>query len=162
MLTSIEIRNFKLFDDIRLELGDRVLLVGPNNAGKSTALQAFALWDVELKRWLEKRGTGDVPAKGSGVTINRRELIAVPVPVGNLLWRDLHVRSGRREKGQTRTENVLIQVVVQGVEWTCGLEFDYANPESFYCRPSCGWTNSGAKGNTVACPGATNTGVMAT
>jgi ABC-type arginine transport system ATPase subunit len=135
MLTSIEIRNFKLFDDIRLELGDRVVLVGPNNAGKSTALQAFALWDVGLKRWLEKRGTGDVPTKRSGVTINRRDLIAVPVPVANLLWRDLHVRSGRREQGQTRTENVLIQVVVQGIEWTCGLEFDYANPESFYCRP---------------------------
>jgi ABC-type taurine transport system ATPase subunit len=135
MLTSIEIRNFKLFDEIRLELGDRVVLVGPNNAGKTTALQAFALWDIGLKRWLEKRGTGDVPVKRSGVTINRRDLIAVPVPVANLLWRDLHVRSGRREKGQTRTENVLIQVEVQGVEWTCGLEFDYANPESFYCRP---------------------------
>jgi ABC-type taurine transport system ATPase subunit len=135
MLTSITIHNFKLFDDITLELGDRVVLVGPNNAGKSTALQAFALWDVGLKRWLEKRGTGDVPAKRPGVTINRRDLIAVPVPVANLLWRDLHVRSGRREKGKTRTENVLIQVVVEGVQWTCGLEFDYANEESFYCRP---------------------------
>lgn len=135
MLTRLSIRNFKLFDDVELELGDRVVLVGPNNAGKTTALQALALWDVGLRRWLEKRGTGEVPAKRPGVTINRRDLIAVPVPAANLLWRDLHVRRGSRENGKTRTENVLIEIEVEGVDWKCGLEFDYANEESFYCRP---------------------------
>src|SRR3990170_3087282 len=85
MLTKLTIRNFKLFDKVELELGDRVVLIGPNNAGKTTALQALALWDIGLKRWMEKRGTGDVPAKRPGVTINRRDLIAVPVPAANLL-----------------------------------------------------------------------------
>ncbi|MEQ8232573.1 MAG: AAA family ATPase [Gammaproteobacteria bacterium] len=135
MLTRLAIRNFKLFDDVELELGDRVVLIGPNNAGKTTALQALALWDIGLKRWMEKRGTGDVPAKRPGVTINRRDLIAVPVPAANSLWRDLHVRSGSRKDGKTRTENVLIEVEVDAIDWTCGLEFDYANEESFYCRP---------------------------
>lgn len=135
MLTRLAIRNFKLFDDVELELGDRVVLIGPNNAGKTTALQAIALWDIGLKRWMEKRGTGDVPTKRPGVTINRRDLIAVPVPAANLLWRDLHVRSGSRKGGKTRTENVLIEIEVDAVDWTCGLEFDYANEESFYCRP---------------------------
>jgi len=135
MLTKVQIRNFKLFDSVELELGDRVVLIGPNNSGKTTALQAFALWDIGLKRWLEKRGSGEVPGKRPGVTINRRDLIAVPIPAANLLWRDLHVRSGRRENGKTRTENVLIEVVIEGIDWSCGLEFDYANEESFYCRP---------------------------
>ncbi len=135
MLTQLKIRNFKLFDDVELELGDRVVLVGPNNAGKTTALQALALWDIGLKRWMEKRGTGDVPTKRPGVTINRRDLIAVPVPAANLLWRDLHVRSGSRKDGKTRTVNVHIEIEVDGVDWSCGLEFDYANEESFYCRP---------------------------
>lgn len=134
MLTKLIIRNFKLFDEVELELGDRVVLIGPNNAGKTTALQALALWDIGLKRWVEKRGSGEVPPKRSGVTINRRDLIAVPVPVANILWRDLHVRSGTRAHGKTRTENVLIDIVVDGVNWSCGLEFDYANEESFYCR----------------------------
>ena len=44
MLTRLAIRNFKLFDKVELELGDRVVLIGPNNAGKTTALQALALW----------------------------------------------------------------------------------------------------------------------
>jgi len=138
MLTRLAIRNFKMFDDVELELGDRVVLIGPNNSGKTTALQALALWETGLKRWLEKRGAGEAPAKRPGVTINRRDLIAVPVPAANLLWRDLHVRSGSRKDGKTRTENIRVEIEVDGVngrDWSCGLEFDYANEESFYCRP---------------------------
>ena len=41
--------------------------------------------------------------------------------------------------GRQVTRNVRIDVVVEGVTagrpWTCGLEFDYANEESIYCRP---------------------------
>ncbi len=135
MLTRLKARNFKLFEEIDLELGRQVVLIGPNNSGKTTALQALALWDIGLKRWLEKRGTGEVPLKRPGVTINRRDLIALPVPTANLLWRDLHTRIGRRENGRTRTQNVLVDIVVDGADWSCGLEFDYANEESFYCRP---------------------------
>jgi len=139
MLTKLTIRNFKLFERAEIELGERVVFIGPNNAGKTSALQALALWDVGAKRWLEKRGGGAVPEKRPGVTINRRDLIAVPVPVANLLWRHLHVREGSRADGKTRTKNVLIEITVEGVDqgktWTCGLEFDYANEESFYCRP---------------------------
>ncbi len=57
-----------------------------------------------------------------------------------MLWRDLHVRDVRRASGSSQeTRNVRIDIVVEGVtddkEWKCGLEFDYANEESFYCRP---------------------------
>ncbi|MBU2600810.1 MAG: AAA family ATPase [Actinobacteria bacterium] len=135
MLTRLTIRNFKLFDEIDLELGDRVILIGPNNAGKTSALQALALWDIGVKRWSEKRGSGDVPEKRPGVTINRRDLITVPVPAANLLWRDLHTQISSRASG---TQKVFIDVVVEGVtagaQWRSGLEFYYANEESFYCR----------------------------
>ena len=136
MLTHITIRNFKGFEEVSFELGDRVVFIGPNNSGKTSALQALALWDIGLKRWIEKRGTGVVPKKRPGVTINRRDLIAVPVPAANLLWRNLHVRESVKSKG---TQNIRIDIVVTGVsggeKWVCGLEFDYANEESFYCRP---------------------------
>jgi len=139
MLTKLTIRNFKLFEEVEIELGRRVVFIGPNNAGKTSALQALALWDVGAKRWLEKRGSGPVPKKRPGVTINRHDLIALPVPVANLLWRNLHVREGIRSEGKTRTRNIRIEVSVEGVDkgknWSCSLEFDYANEESFYCRP---------------------------
>jgi Fe-S cluster assembly ATPase SufC len=138
VLTRLEIRNFKKFDAIEIELGSPVVFIGPNNSGKTTALQALALWDLGLKRWHEKRG-GSPPGKRPGVSINRRDFIAAPIPNASLLWRDLHVRDVQKKNGKPSTSNVRIDVRVQGVtvnrNWDCGFEFDYANEESFYCRP---------------------------
>ncbi|NQU25839.1 MAG: AAA family ATPase [Candidatus Nealsonbacteria bacterium] len=139
MLTKLTTRNFKRFGVAEIELGNPVIFIGPNDSGKTTALQALAVWDVGLKRWNEKRAGKKAPEKRSGVTINRRDLIAVPVPKANLLWRDLHVRDVKQIDGKQQTKNVFIDIVVEGVSkgraWECGLEFYYANEESFYCRP---------------------------
>jgi len=140
MLTRLSIRNFKRFDRVDIELGRSVVFIGPNNSGKTTALQALALWDVGLRQWNAKRGGKASPEKRPGVTINRRDLISIPIPVANLLWRDLHVREGREPKEDNRrTANIRIEVAVEGITsdtpWTCGLEFDYSNEESFVCRP---------------------------
>jgi energy-coupling factor transporter ATP-binding protein EcfA2 len=139
LLTSLTVRNFKRFREAKIDLGNPVVFVGPNDSGKTTALQALALWGIGVKRWNEKRAGKSTPEKRPGVTINRRDLIAVPVPDANLLWRDLHVRDVRRTNDHQETLNVRIDVVVEGLtsgrEWRCGLEFDYANEESFYCRP---------------------------
>lgn len=147
MLTKITIKNFKRFSEVEVPLGDPVVFIGPNNSGKTSALQALALWDVGLRKWNEKRKGKTSAEKRPGVAINRRDLVAVPVPRANLLWRDLHVRDvgweDKEEEGETKrkqiTRNVRIDISVEGVTedtaWTCGLEFDYANEESFYCRP---------------------------
>ena len=139
MLTSLRVKNFKRLDDVEIELGKTVVFVGPNNSGKTTALQALALWEAGLRKWLEKRSAKDTPEKRPGVTINRRDLIAVPVPDANLLWRGLHVRAINRKNGNPDTRNIRIDILVTGVtdgaSWECGFEFDYANQESFYCRP---------------------------
>jgi len=140
VLTSLRVKNFKRLEDVEIELGRTVVFVGPNNSGKTTALQALALWEAGLRKWVEKRSAKDTPEKRPGVTINRRDLIAVPVPDANLLWRDLHVRAGQRRNGKlTDTRNIRIDILVSGVtdgaSWECGFEFDYANQESFYCRP---------------------------
>ena len=139
MLTKLAIRNFKRFDSVEIELGNPVVFIGPNNSGKTSAMQALALWDIGLKRWNEKRLGKDAPEKRPGVTINRRDLVAIPVSKANLLWHDLHVRNVQKVEGRQRTSNIRIDLIVEGVScgerWTCGFEFDYANEESFYCRP---------------------------
>jgi energy-coupling factor transporter ATP-binding protein EcfA2 len=139
VLTKLTITNFKGFEKVEIDLGNPVVFIGPNNSGKTTALQALALWSIGLNRWVEKR-KGQAPSKKRpGVTINRRDLIAVPVPSANLLWRDLHVRNIQKTNGKQQTQNIRIDMIVEGVTdskiWKCGLEFDYANLESFYCRP---------------------------
>ena len=139
MLTKLTIRNFKRFGEVEIELGSPVVFIGPNNSGKTSAMQALALWDIGLKRWNEKRSGKSTPEKRPGVTVNRRDLVAIPIPNANLLWRHLHVRDVRKVDGKQRTSNIRIDIIVEGVtrdrHWTCGLEFDYANDESFYCRP---------------------------
>lgn len=139
MLTKLICRNFKNFGEIEIELGNPVVFIGPNNSGKTTALQALALWEIGLKRWNENRKGRASPEKRPGVAINRHDLISVPVPSARLLWRDLQVRDVERVDGRQRTQNVRIDIIVEGVtngkNWQCGFEFDYANQESFYCRP---------------------------
>ena len=139
MLTELTVRNFKKFANVEIALGNPVVFIGPNNSGKTSALQALALWHIGLQRWNEKRKGKTTPGTRPGVTINRRDLVAVPAPNANLLWRDLHVRDVQKINGKPDTKNIRIDIIVKGLIegkiWKCGLEFDYANEESFYCRP---------------------------
>src|SRR5665213_3087784 len=114
MLTKLVLKNFKRFEEAEIELGSPVVFIGPNDSGKTTALQAVALWDLGLKRWIEKRGVS-VPGKRPGVAINRRDFIAAPIPNANLLWRDLHTRDVQRINGKLNTANVRIEILAKGI-----------------------------------------------
>ncbi len=135
MITKLTVRNFKHLRDVEIPLGQAAVFIGPNNSGKTTALQALALWDIGLRAWLAERGGKASPEKRPGVTINRRDLIALPVPSATFLWNDLHVRESKNRK----TRNIRIDVVVEGETagqtWECGFEFDYTSDEAFVCRP---------------------------
>lgn len=137
MITRFTIENFKRLGTASLELGSAAVFIGPNNSGKTTALQALALWDVGLRRWTEKRDKS-APAERQGVTINRRDLFSIPVPSAKLLWNDLHTHDSTREHGKSKTEKVYVTLSAEGVHegrpWRCAFEFYYANEESFYCR----------------------------
>ena len=78
MLTRLTVRNFKRFEEVDIDLDSPVLFIGPNNSGKTTALQALALWNLGMRRWNEKRSGSETPTKRPGVTVNRRDLLAVP------------------------------------------------------------------------------------
>lgn len=52
LLHYVEIENFKCYGDIqRIELDHLAVLIGPNNCGKTSALQAIALWSIGLRTW---------------------------------------------------------------------------------------------------------------
>lgn len=140
MLTKITIRNFKRFGDVEIDLGDPVVFIGPNNSGKTTALQALSLWQLGVKKWVERRGEISSKKKqGIGVTINRKDVFVSPVLRSNLLWKNLHCRETYLEAGKRKTKNIRIELMVEGVtnskKWKVGMEFDYLNEESFVVRP---------------------------
>lgn len=137
MITSFKIENFKRIADADIALGGNSVFIGPNNSGKTTALQALALWDIGWKRWAEKR-EGSSAQKRPGVTINRRDLYAIPVPSAKLLWNDLHTTAVDKSSGKQETSKIYMTLTAEGIHrdkpWRCSLEFYYANEESFYCR----------------------------
>lgn len=154
MIRRVTVRNFKRFDEQTFELADSVVLAGPNNAGKSTLLQAIATWKMGIARWTARRGAGGASSavKRSGVSITRGELTATPLREMNLLWRDRRVTRTTSE-GRPPGTRRLIEIVIEGggaggrgrgggssevaaeAPWKCGLEFQYANPEMVYVRP---------------------------
>lgn len=75
MLEALEIRNFRKFDRYAVGFGERNLMVGPNNAGKSTLIEALRLISIVVNRfgalnfdsapeWLDgiERSRGVVPS----------------------------------------------------------------------------------------------------
>lgn len=54
-------------------------MVGPNNSGKTTLLQALSLWEVGMKKIYEQKGKNSGRTKRVGIAINRKELLSIPV-----------------------------------------------------------------------------------
>ena len=132
MIRRVIIRHFKRFEEQVFDLTDSVVLAGPNNSGKSTLLQAISTWKFGLDRWIAQR-TGSKARVRSGVAVTRADFTAVPLREMNLLWRQRLVAQGAT--GRPR----MIEIEVEGGDvhdpWSCGLEFQYANPELCYIRP---------------------------
>lgn len=139
MLTRLVIRRFKRFVEADIELGNPVVFVGPNDAGKTSALQALLLWQIGLRRYLEKRRPSNVPDTRAGIAINRKDLTGIPVATARALWHDLHVLNNWTDSQGKHADKIRVDVIVEGISagrpWACGLEFDYANEESIYVRP---------------------------
>ena len=141
MITALEIKNFKrLKDTQRLEFAETVVLLGANNSGKTTFLQALSLWHLGLTKWLEKR-SGKNSSKRTGVVINRKDILTIPIPHNKMLWSDLYTLQTKRKEGgkiqESKDVNIEISVsgISQGKSWECGLEFEYRDEEVMYVRP---------------------------
>ncbi len=134
MIRRVTIKNFKRFGEHTFDLADSMVLAGPNNAGKSTLLQALAMWKFCLNRWLAQREGGKA-VKRSGVPIPRPDITVVPLREMNLLWENRKVTGPKGMSGARRLIEIDIDGETDGEQWSCGIELDYANPELFYARP---------------------------
>lgn len=135
IIDKIKIRNFKKIGEIEFSLNSPLVLIGPNNSGKTSLLQAITLFETGIKKIMAEKKTGTIR---TGVSINRKDLISIPVPNAKLLWYNKNVRAVEKNNGTQKTKNINIEILAEGTingkHWKAGLEFDYANEESFYCR----------------------------
>ena len=134
MITEVTIKNFKRFESVSVPLGETIVFAGPNNSGKTTAIQALTMWRLVLTRWLEKRG--DNPRSKArqrvGVPITRPDMTAVPVREVRLLWHRCDVLG---ENNRPRLIEILVNGTSSGRDWQFGMELQYQGPEMLYCRP---------------------------
>lgn len=97
ILHYLEIENFKCFGERqRIELDHPTVLVGPNDSGKTTALQAIALWSHAVRCWWDAKGA-DTRRDRPAASLNRLEIVSVPVRRTRHYWRDLAVGDGNRD-----------------------------------------------------------------
>lgn len=94
LLHFVEIANFKCFGErMRIELDHPAVLSGPNNSGKTAALEAIALWSQAVKTWYGAKGNSS-PKTRSSKSLNRLAILAVPVQRTRFLWHNMAVRRG--------------------------------------------------------------------
>ncbi|MDO8525111.1 MAG: ATP-binding protein, partial [Candidatus Omnitrophota bacterium] len=132
---KIVIENFKKFQKAEINTDcDNVLLVGQNNGGKTTALQAVSLWGLLIQQWRLKKGKSKAK-KRTGAPISRNEIYAAPVRESRMLWLDGDVQDKSSKK-------IKLRISLTGVDdktkeqWEYGIDALYANQELIFCKPT--------------------------
>lgn len=140
MIHKLTLRNFKSVGEQSYDFTDFDLLVGRNNSGKSTVLQALAIWQFCVDEFHRTKRSGS-----TGIQIVLPNFTALPVPEFNLLWKN---RTDRvwplDETGAKKQKFILIEILVEwrepiGVSRAFGVELRYHSSQSIYAIPAGGW-----------------------
>lgn len=131
LLHYLEIENFKRFGEKqRIELDHPAVLIGPNNCGKTSAIQALALWSQAVKTWFDVRK--DSTAKERTATaLNRLNIVAVPVQRTRFFWHNANVRTGTKDVALVIT----VGIEFQGEVIALPMRFRNQGDELVYCSP---------------------------
>ncbi len=139
MITRLTLRNFKSVGEQVYDFTQFDLLVGRNNCGKSTVLQALAIWQFCVDEFHRSRRSGS-----KGIQVVLPNFTALPLPEFNLLWKDRTDRAYPIVKDKKKQEFILIKI---NVEWRhgageireFGVELRYHSPQTIYAIPVGGW-----------------------
>ena len=127
----LEIQNFKRFGDRqRIALDHPTVLIGPNNCGKTTAIQAIALWSQAVKTWYDTKGNAP-PKERTSTSLNRLSLVSVPVQRTRYFWHNTVVRKRNADIPLVITLGVLHENKVEPVT----MRFRNQGEELIYCTP---------------------------
>jgi hypothetical protein len=141
MITKLTLRNFKSVGEQVYEFTPFDLLVGRNNSGKSTVLQAMAIWQFCVDEFHRSRRTGK-----TGIQVVLPNFTALPLPEFILLWKDRTERAYPvdSQSGKKKQEFILIEILLEwqdtaGKSDSFGVELRYHSPQTIYAIPAGGW-----------------------
>lgn len=132
LLHYVEIENFKRYGSKqRIELDHPAVLIGPNNCGKTSAIQALALWAMGVKTWYSERKDSSASERVA-TGINRLNIVAVPVARARFFWNNARVRIGNVPIPLTIT----VGIEQDGAVHSLTMIFTSRNDELIYCEPN--------------------------
>lgn len=141
MITRLTLRNFKSIGEQVYDFTQFDLLVGRNNCGKSTVLQAMAIWQFCVDEFHRSKRTGN-----TGIQVVLPNFTALPVPEFILLWKDRTDRAYPPDKttGKKKLEFILIEILLDwqdsaGDTGSFGVQLRYHSPQTIYAIPAGGW-----------------------
>jgi hypothetical protein len=141
VITQLILRNFKNISEQTYQFSHFDLLVGRNNSGKSTILQALAIWQfcVDEFRRAKRR-------ENKSIQIVLPNFTALPVPQFSLLWKERTERHYPIKNGKKKQERILISLEVtwkarNGKIYQLAVNLRYATPQTIYAIPVDGWKN---------------------
>lgn len=142
MIEQVKLKYFKRFKEQSFDLdATAVVLAGPNNAGKTTLLQAIATWHFAFREW-QKKNSYSAARRRTGVALTRKEFLSVPMHKFNLLWTDTSTALKKDEGGGRGAATPrLMQITLEGGNktnkpWQHTMEFRHANSELIYAKPT--------------------------
>lgn len=133
MITKVTINNFKKLEKISFPLSQSVVIIGPNNSGKSTIFQALCLWEIGVVNFIQSNKLRKLNKNGA-VTLNRQSLLNSPIANMRFLWKDQKVAFSTNGKKIELKLEITIEGTTENKRWTCKTEFHYYNEESFSCK----------------------------
>jgi len=139
MITQLTLRNFKSVGEQTYEFTQFDLLVGRNNSGKSTVLQALAIWQFCVDEFHRSKRSGS-----KGIQVVLPNFTALPVPEFNLLWKDRTDRHWPVVNGTKKQQYILIGIDVEwrqptGETGSFGIQLRYHSSQTIYAIPRDGW-----------------------
>ncbi|MBI3618061.1 MAG: ATP-binding protein, partial [Candidatus Omnitrophica bacterium] len=138
MITSLTLENFKKIKKETYKFTNFDLLVGRNNSGKSTILQALAIWQYCIEEFSRSNRKGK---RGSQIVLPN--FTALPLPQFNLLWKDQVERNYPKENGKKTQKYIYIDIQVEwvrdGKKKDFAVQLRYQSPQSVYVIPVGGW-----------------------
>lgn len=131
LLHYVEIEHFKRFGARqRIELDHPAVLIGPNNCGKTSVIQALALWSQAVRTWYDARKASSATER-TATSLNRLNIVAVPVQRTRFFWHNTHVRKGNKDIPLVITVGVEFQGKVRPLP----MRFRNQGDELVYCTP---------------------------
>lgn len=129
LLHFIEIENFKTFGNKqRIELDHPAVIIGPNNCGKTSVIQAIALWSQAVKTWHAARSSSAARER-TGTPLNRLNILSVPVQRTRFFWYETKVRTGNSDIPLVITMGVAFRGKVEPVS----MRFRNQGEDLVYC-----------------------------